>query len=456
MKRTSKPRRRLVRQVSYLAAAFVVLAGLAVQGHMRATAYERYLANSRRHAFAELSTNLSELDTDLQKGLYATSPSMLGALCTQIYGKAMSAQMALGELPYGSVELEQTAAFLAKTGDYATALSRSAAVNGGCTDEEREGLRGLSAAAANLSAQVASLQSDLLSGAATLDDVEQVQARLSSTEGGEQMVAGSLYKTVEGDFPELPSLIYDGPFSDHITGRAPRMLENCSNVTKDEARLAAAKFLNLKPEIFALVSAGEGKLPTYGFSAAVDGGELYVEVTQKGGLVVEVLNSRTTGAPTLSQDKAVELAVEFLSQRGYPAMEESYFINQGGTLTINFAAVQDGVICYPDLAKVTVALDTGRIVGFESQGYLMNHCIRDLSAPAVTVDQAKAVLSPELTILSHRTALIPTGGEYEVLCHEFKCQTEEGQHVLVYVNAQNGQEEKILILLEDESGTLVL
>ena len=43
-----------------------------------------------------------------------------------------------------------------------------------------------------------------------------------------------------------------------------------------------------------------------------------------------------------------------------------------------------------------------------------------------------------------------------MLTHEFKCQTAEGKHILVYVNAQTGQEEKILILLEDESGTLVI
>ena len=48
------------------------------------------------------------------------------------------------------------------------------------------------------------------------------------------------------------------------------------------------------------------------------------------------------------------------------------------------------------------------------------------------------------------------GGEYEVLCHEFKCQNESGGHVLVYVNAQTGQQQKILLLLEDESGTLVI
>lgn len=446
----------MVRRVSYLAAAFAVLAGLAVQGRAEAAAYRRYLANSRRHAFAELSINLSELDTALQKGMYATSPSMLGALCTQIFGKAMSAQMALGELPYGSIELEQTAAFLAKTGDYAAALSRSAAVNGGCSPEERETLRGLAQAASALSDQVASLQSDLLAGAATLEDVAAAEARLSAAEGGGQEVAGSVYQTVEGDFPELPSLIYDGPFSDHIAGRAPRMLEGLETVTKDEARLAASRFLDLKPEIFTLVSAGEGKIPTYSFSAAVDGGELYVEVTQRGGLVLEVISSRAAGVPSLNREQAAERAKDFLTARGYPNMRESYLIDQGGVLTINFAAVQNGIICYPDLVKVSVALDTGRIVGFESEGYLMNHCVRDLPAPAVTAERAQAVVSPDLTILSSQPALIPTGGAYEVLCHEFKCRTPEGGHVLVYVNAQNGQEEKILILLEDENGTLVL
>ena len=449
-------RRWTVRAVSFLLAAFAVLGGLAIQGHQKAEAYQRYLANSRRHAFAELSTGLNELDADLQKGIYATSPAMLTSLCTQIFGKAMSAQMALGELPYGSIELEQTAAFLAKTGDYAAALSRSAAVNGGCTEEEREGLRGLSAAASALSAQVAALQSDLWAGAATLEDVEAAEARLSAAEGGGQEVAGSVYQTIESDFPELPSLIYDGPFSEHIAGRTARVLEGRPIVTQDEARLAAAKFLDLKPDIFTLVSAGEGKLPTYGFSAAVDGGELYVEVTQAGGLVMQVISSRAAGTPVLSREKAVAKAMEFLEKRGYPAMRESYFIDQGGILTINFAAVQDEVICYPDLVKVSIALDTGRVVGFESEGYLMNHTLRSFPVLSVSEEEARDVVSPALTVLSQQLSLIPTGGEYEVLCHEFKCRNEEGQHILVYVNAQTGQDEKILILLEDESGTLVI
>ena len=449
-------RRWTVRAVSFLLAAFAVLGGLAIQGHQKAAAYQRYLANSRRHAFAELSANLNELDVALQKGIYATSPSMLGVLCTQIYGKAMSAQMALGELPYSNVELEQTAAFLAKAGDYAAALSRSAAVTGVCSDEQREALRGLSAGASDLSARVAGLQSDLMGGAVTLEDLEAAEARLSAAEGSGHTLADSSYQTVESDFPELPSLIYDGPFSEHIAGRTPAMLEGREDVTQDEARLAAARFLDLKPELFTLVSAGSGRLPTYSFSAMVDGGELYVEVTRRGGLVVELLHSRPVESAALSREEAVAAAAAFLTSRGYPNMTESYFIDQGNVLTINFAAQQGEVLCYPDLVKVSVALDNGRVVGFESEGYLMNHTLRDLPRSPVSLGKAQAALSPELDILSHRLALIPTGGEYEVLTHEFKCQSADGRHVLVYINAQTGQEEKILILLEDESGTLVI
>ena len=449
-------RRTLVRAASFLLAAFVVVGGLALQARARAEAYRLYLENGYRHAFAELSANLNELDVALQKGIYATSPSMLGALCTQIYGTAMSAQMALGELPSSNIELEQTAAFLAKAGDYAAALSRSAAVTGVCSDEQREALRGLSAGASDLSARVAGLQSDLMGGAVTLEDLEAAEARLSAAEGGGHTLADSSYQTVESDFPELPSLIYDGPFSEHIAGRTPAMLEGREDVTQDEARLAAARFLDLKPELFTLVSAGSGRLPTYSFSAMVDGGELYVEVTRRGGLVVELLHSRPVESAALSREEAVAAAAAFLTSRGYPNMTESYFIDQGNVLTINFAAQQGEVLCYPDLVKVSVALDNGRVVGFESEGYLMNHTLRDLPRSPVSLGKAQAALSPELDILSHRLALIPTGGEYEVLTHEFKCQSADGRHVLVYINAQTGQEEKILILLEDESGTLVI
>lgn len=439
---------------SFLAAAFAVAIGCAVQGHARAAEYRRQLDTGYQHAFAELTTAAAELDTALRKSVYATTPALFSALCTQAYGKAMSAQMAIGELPCGSVELEQTAAFLARAGDYAMYLSRAAA-DGGCTAEERDTLRGLSSAAVALADTLQSLQSDLNAGSLTLENAEQAEARLAASEDG-TVTAGSAFQAVEADFPEVPALVYDGPFSEHLTNRAPKMLEGRPAFSRDEARAAAAAFLDLRPEIFELTAQGEGGLPTWGFTAAVDGGELYVEVTRQGGQVLEVLSSRPVAEVALSRAEALERADTFLRQRGFPELKESYYIDQGGVLTIHFAALDGDVVCYPDLIKVSVALDNGDIVGFESAGYLMNHGGRDLPQPAVSAGQAQAVVGAGLDILAHQLAVIPTSGEYEVLCHEFKCATPEGTHLLVYVNVQTGQEEQLLLLLEDESGTLAL
>lgn len=139
-------RRKQVLAASFLAGAFAVTAGFAVQGHARAAQYRRMLDNTYQHAFTELATAAGELDVALRKVTYATSPELFSALCAQAYSKALAAQSALGELPYGNVELEQTAAFLAKTGDYAMALARDAYGETACTEAHRETLRGLAGA----------------------------------------------------------------------------------------------------------------------------------------------------------------------------------------------------------------------------------------------------------------------------------------------------------------------
>ncbi|MEQ2455234.1 germination protein YpeB [Flavonifractor hominis] len=442
--------------ITAVVAAFAVTAGFAVQGHAQAAQYRHLLDNGYQHAFTELTTTVRELDTALEKVTYATTPALFSSLCTQAYSKAQAAQAALGELPYGNVELEQTASFLAKTGDYIMAMVRDATAEQACTQEHRETLCGLSSAASSLSATLQSLQADLDAGAIQPEDLRTAQERLAAATDGNEITAGSAFQTVEADFPEVPSLIYDGPFSEHLSSRTPKMLDGLPQFTQEEARSAAASFLDLRPEIFSLTSDGAGNLPAWGFSALVDGGELYVEVTKQGGQILQVLSSRPIGEDMLSQEEGRQKAAEFLCSKGYQDMKPSYCINQSGILTVHFASVQDGVYCYPDLVKVSVALDNGDVVGFEAEGYLMNHGSRTLPTPTVTVSQAQAGLDGSLTVLAQQLVLIPTDGEYEVLCHEFKCQNSDGGHVLVYVNAITGQQERILLLLEDENGTLVI
>ena len=65
----------------------------------------------------------------------------------------------------------------------------------------------------------------------------------------------------------------------------------------------------------------------------------------------------------------------------------------GGMATLSYAAVQDGVLLYPDLVKVQLRLDTLAVVGLEARHYLSSHTRRNSLTPAVSRRQAEAAVS---------------------------------------------------------------
>lgn len=444
--------KRRILKITYTLAAFAVVLGFALQNYVQARHYERLLSNSYVHAFSELTTAAGELDSALQKARYTTPGPLRQSLLEQVYAKALAAQSALGELPYGSQDLEHTAAFFAQTGDYAAALCR------GGTEDSGENLTSLADISQDLNRSLIGLQGELDLGGLDLMAVERATRTLSGmVEPAGQELGGTTFQDVEAEFPEMPSLIYDGPFSSHLTSQTPAALDGLPQVTLEEAKKAAAAFLHAEPAALTLVSLGEGVLPTYSFSLPQDGGPGYIEVTHQGGQVLDYFQDRQVGAATMDAEEGVTLAQNYLANWGFGSMRPTYHIQREGRLTVHFAAVQDGVLCYPDLVKVSIALDTGKLLGYEAHGYLSRHRVRQLESPAVSQEEAQAAVPDTLTVLAAQTALIPTaGGSDEVLTYEFKCETEEGTHVLIYVNAQTGQQQNILLLLEDESGTLTL
>jgi spore germination protein len=447
--------------ISYFCAAIAAMGAFTWIQNARAEQYKRAVDASYQHAFAELVTSMTEIDSALQKSLYATSPSMAGAICTELFGKAMTAQMSLGVLPFSTQELEQTAGFISRVGDYAFCLSRAAARGEQYTDACKENLRALSETATLLSQNLTQLQLDMSDGYLTMDELNASQQRMDNVEDADTELSGSAtvggsMRLIEQEFPEVPSLIYDGPFSEHITDMSPKMLENEETVSEEDGRKAAAEFLGLDQEKLVLTGQSEGDVPAYYYTAKIEGGVLSVEVSAQGGHVINLLSSRQPGTSSMSAKDALSVAKRFLERRGFPDMKESYYMIQNNILTANFAYVQDGVVCYSDLVKVAVALDTGLICGFEAKGYLTAHYERELPEVEVDVDTARELVAPELTVLSEQVALIPTDGKYEILCHEFKCEAEDERHYIIYVNAVTGEQEKILILLEDENGALTL
>ena len=143
--------------ISYTAALVAALAVGLIACRTDANRRQTAMDANYRHAYGEVLNAVQELDSSLQKSLYATTAAMECTVCTDIYSNAQTAEMALGVLPVNSHALERIARNIALAGDYARTLSRNAAEGRTFTSEELEHLRAFSDATKQLSTQLAAL-----------------------------------------------------------------------------------------------------------------------------------------------------------------------------------------------------------------------------------------------------------------------------------------------------------
>lgn len=408
---------------------------------------ERIVTNSYSRAVEELAQSCEELSNTLEKELYAGSETMHRHLASQIYREASSAKAALEQLPIEALSLENTYKFLSQTGNYSLSITQKLSQGESLTLEEYENISSLYDFSKDLSDDIWALENSLSSGEIELVNDENVlqQAPPDITSG---------FADFEGGFEKYPSLIYDGPFSDNILEKTPEMTSSSEEVTKQKALQRASMALNINSTELSNVSEVSGSMPGWRFSD--DRNSIACEVTRNGGYISYFLKSRIVEKTTLSKDDGLKSAENFLDYLGVLSMRTTYYEIQGNVMTVNFAYEDVDKCVYTDLVKVSVAMDNGEIMGYDSRGFLVNHKERTYPEKLYPESRAEENISPKLKVVAHQLAVIPTDNLEEKLCYEFKCKSKNGRNVLVYINAENGDEEDILMLIESDSGTLTV
>ncbi|MCD7741180.1 MAG: germination protein YpeB [Ruminococcus sp.] len=410
---------------------------------------DNLIKSSYVHALEELSEAADNINSTLEKQLYAGTAAQQSELSSKLYTQASAAKAAMAQLPLQRLNLDNTYKLLSQIGNYAQSLAEKTSDGEELTDDEYENLKTLYSYSENLSDQMWSIEQSVSAGEIDIysvsdSDIDE-DSELSFTDG---------FSELEKGYENYPTLIYDGPFSDHIMEKEPSMTKDAEQISESKALERASMILNISSNDLCSVTEREGNLPCYIFTDENE--EISCAVTMQGGYVSYFLKSRQPTVTNLTLTEAVEKAEDFIYQSGYGNMKVTYYEQMQSTVVVNFAYTIDEITCYTDLIKVTVALDDGEILGFEADGYLVNHQKRAFPDETLSVLECEKQLSPYLTCESKSKALIPTDGENEVYCYEFKCKAENGREVLVYINAQTGKEEQILILIESESGTLAI
>ena len=450
-------RRTRIRMLAFAAALIVLLAVLALRFQAEAAAYKRTIDNAVKEAIQNTADHIDSIAVQLDKGRYTASDAQLVTMAAGVWKDAAAGKTALMEIPVEEIRLDATYKFLSQVGDYAMALSRKVLRTETISAEERENLILLADYADRLAGKFDEIEQALASGRLRVDDLKRTDPMVLNDGADPLPQLADGFQEAEEGFEGYPTLIYDGPFSDHIMQTQPRMTEDAPEITLEEAEEIAAGFLGGHPALRVL-GEEQSSLPAYRFAS----GERTLAVTRQGGYVSYLIDSRTVKEAVIPVEEARGIAADFLAARGLEGMRESYYETRNGVVIVNFAATQDGVVLYPDLVKVGVALDDGDIVSFDARGYLVNHHTRELPVELLGEEQAAGYLKETLAVEGVRLAVIPTAGRHERLCYEFHCRSEAGedrtgvQDLLVYVNAETGYEEEILLLVYSEDGVLTL
>ncbi|ACL74424.1 germination protein YpeB [Ruminiclostridium cellulolyticum] len=441
--------------------AILALVGVSLWGYYQNRQLKRLqvlMTNQYNRAFVDLSDYVDNVETLMAKSLVTSTPVSTSKMLEEVWRQANLAQTNMGQLPIAPPILEKTSNFLTQAGDMAYSLNNKTMNGIPLNDKEYGALQKLHGYAVSLQKNLHGIEDQITNGKMTWDKY---------TNKGKFMVASTSkdpktgqFENIDKTFQEYPTLIYDGPYSDHMLKSKPQGLGD-KKVSVSDAKNIAINFIgkNKVSDVKQLENNDLGNIKTYRFKVMYkdrkESEYAEVEVTQQGGQVYLMLSNRNIGKDTVNMGKAKKLAKDFLDSKGYKNMVDTYYQKVDGTAVISYAYKQGGVIVYPDLIKVKIALDNGEIIGIESKGYLYNHRVRTIPKTNITLEQARAKVNNKIKIDRQGEAIIPTNYKTEKYCYEFMGKVN-GRNFIIYINALTGAEEDVLMLVTTPEGTLTM
>ncbi len=386
------------------------------------------LQNSQLQNFYTAYAATQALENNLNKALIGQETENL--LLSQLRLEALQAQENLSRLPGAEQNLENSLSFLNQAADYFLSLQKENLA--AFSQDQWHNLHNLVQKSRYLNQLLAKIQLNLEKG----KKVELLEDKEFSSE------LASLSENLE----QMPTLLYDGPFSDHLQ----------QNSVLPAQKITAAEAEKIAAELSGSPVVSSQKLDSQPAVYQVNlQNQQILGITEQGGRLLWSLTDRNLEAAQISHSEAQKAAQAYLEKQGFGSMLPTYQEEQDNRIIFSFAAEQDGVILYGDLIKTEVALDRAEVVALDAADYWDSHLKRNLPRPNLTSQEAQSYLNPRLTEVSAgRLALIPRTDSSEVLTYEF--QGKWGQDTyLIYINAEDGSQEQIFQLRLTEAGKLV-
>lgn len=400
---------------------------LGYQAH-QSSQYRHQLTEIYRGAALSAVRNMENMEHSLNKAMLSGEGTAAARYLTTASDQAGQARKSLSLLPLSHPDTMQAVKMTNQLSDYVQTLQKQ----NGITPYDARQLRELLSASREY-AELLYNNEEML--------IQPPREPLSFyPEQGTEALDDSL---------QYPTLIYDGPFSD-ARKEEPLPFEG-EEISWEEAEQIARDCIG-KERVLRTGHGTDtfGPNPCHGITLVLEDVTLEAAVTKKGGKVLWLTPDNAAFENLVTLEQCREEALSFLSRNGFPVMECTSFQIYEGVAVLAFAAVENNVLLYPDQVKVQLRMDNAQVVGLESKNFWQNHRARNALLPTLSAEEARASLPSRLQVSGNRLCVIPVN-DRESLCWEFAC-SYDNQDYLLYINAENGQQEDLLQIVESAAG----
>ena len=389
--------------------------------------------------FGELSDSIQAMNSQLAQLLVTTSQEQLLLGLSSLWREVYSAINYLGGLPVAMHELESTDLLLNDVAEYSYYLLRKNVLQQKpLSQQDWNQLEEFYRRSRVVQTELDELGSQILSQNLRLTEL--------SLED-EENVVNTTFRSIESQVHAFPELKFEEgvrkiePDPRAITGEQITQIEA---VTAADTFLDALQIAHSQGQVE--FSSQNAKIPIYGVRYQNESKDtvLYVEVSQKGGQVLQFYQTRDIGAAQHDTQEATEQALSFLQELHFTDMACVDSITDDRVADLTFVPKMNGIYIYSDMVKIQIALDDNSILNYDQTSYATRHYQRQLPTPTVSKEQILTNMNPNFQVERVQLALITD--EYsinEILTYEVRGTVVE-ETFSVFVDTQSGQEIRIV------------
>lgn len=409
--------------------------------------YAIQLENVYQKNLYDLVESVNNTETKLSKILASNSSTYQKKLLAEIAQNSELAENSIASLPISQNSLADSVKFINQMGGYTQTLADQISQGKNLSSQDLSTLSKLQQSVNDMKAQINKFVKKVQQNYSILD-------QSFNLDGDFNNFTIEISK-IKGEGVDYPVMIYDGPFADSTLDKTVKGLKG-DTLTEQECQKEVEKCFKNCAEIS---YSGEinSRFETYTYHVTnSDSQVLFVQVSKVGGHVITVSGQgSTSGEKNITEEDAKNIALDFAKQNGVENPQIVWIEGVNNHIYLNIAPTENDIILYPDLVKVKVDMASGTVIGYDATNYFINHIPRALKKTGHNANEFKSNLPKDMTVKNQRLVLAPLDYNREVICFEYECE-KEGATYYFYLNAENGEEENVLKVIQtDDSSKLM-